>query len=86
MGSSAVTTGGLVYVGNDTSKFYALSANDLSKITSYTTGADASYYFISSSPAIGYNVDDDHNRWVFVTRRGPTGNGKLYAFKTVPEE
>ncbi|OFX16218.1 MAG: hypothetical protein A2Z18_02735 [Armatimonadetes bacterium RBG_16_58_9] len=82
-GSPAVTTGGLVYVGNDNSKLYQLSANDLSKITSYETGTGGDDYHISSSPAIGYNVDDNHNRWVFITRRGPDGDGKLYAFKTV---
>ena len=36
--------------------------------------------FICSSPALGYNVDAAHNRWVYITTR--SDGGKLYAFTT----
>ncbi len=81
VGSAAHTTNGLVYTGNDNSRFYVLDANTLAAIVpgGYFDSA-IGYGFICSSPAIGYNVDAAHNRWVFITTRA--GDGKLYAFKT----
>ena len=76
VGSAALTTGGIVYVGNDNGKVYALSALDMTKDASYTTSG-----IVCSSPAIAYNVDTDHNRWVYVTTR--EANGRLLAFRTI---
>ncbi|MHB1459394.1 MAG: hypothetical protein ACYC0V_20985, partial [Armatimonadota bacterium] len=83
VGSAAHTTGGIVYTGNDDGKFYALNSADLSSLVSggYYDGSIQTPGFICSSPAIGYNVDSQHNRWVFITTRAD--GGKLYAFKTV---
>ncbi len=86
VGSAAHTTGGVVYVGNDNGRFYALDADDLGPLFAQP-GDDDGYYdggiqnsgFICSSPAIGYRVDEDNNRWVFITTR--SDGGKLYAFK-----
>jgi hypothetical protein len=36
--------------------------------------------FVCSSPAIGYNIDENHDRWVFITTR--SDGGKLYGFRT----
>ncbi len=83
VGSAAHTAGGIVYTGNDDGHFYALAATDLAEIVPdgyYDTGIQYQD-FVCSSPAIGYNVDANHNRWVFVTTR--SDGGKLYAFKTV---
>jgi outer membrane protein assembly factor BamB len=84
VGSAGHTTGGIVYTGNDNGRFYALDAADLHSLVNQQDGEG--YYdtespgFICSSPAIGYNVDANHNRWVFITTRAD--GGKLYAFKT----
>lgn len=81
VGSAAHTTGEVVYTGNDNGTFYALNAGDLSQITADTTYLNSGMIsMICSSPAIGYNVDASHNRWVFVTTRAD--GGKLEAFKT----
>jgi hypothetical protein len=82
VGSAAHTTGGIVYTGNDDGKFYALNADDLTSIVpgGFYDGTIQNPDFICSSPAIGYNVDGNNNRWVFVTTR--SDGGKLYAFKT----
>ena len=71
-----------MYTGNDNGHFYALAASDLSAIVPdgyYDTNIQEPG-FICSSPAIGYNVDANHNRWVFITTRAD--GGKLYAFKS----
>lgn len=49
--------------------------SDLSVSAEFVSGS-----IICSSPAIVYNLDTNHNRWVYVTNRG--GNGYLLAFKT----
>jgi len=66
-----------VYTGNDNGMFYALKAYDLSLIVADSTYLDSG--IICSSPAIGYNVDTNQNRWVFVTTRAD--GGKLEAFQ-----
>ncbi len=83
VGSAAHTTGGIVYTGNDDGHFYALDANRLSAIVSggYYDDTIQSPGFISSSPAIGYNIDSNHDMWVFITTK--SDGGKLNAFKTV---
>lgn len=82
VGSAAHTTGGLVYTGNDNGYFYAPDANSLQEIVpgGYYDNTISQPGFICSSPAIGYNVDANHSRWVFITTRGD--GGKLYAFKS----
>ena len=76
---------GLVYVGNDDGTFRVLSTENLSQVVAYNAGTG----FICSSPAIAYNVDANHNRWVYVTTRAEPGtepgipHGKMLAFKTV---
>lgn len=69
-------------VGCDDGRFYALDADDLTELVAggYYDGGIQYPSFICSSPAIAYNVDQDHNRWVFITTR--SDGGKLYAFKT----
>ncbi len=83
VGSAAHTTGGIIYTGNDNGHLYALDANDLHSIVSggYYDETIQDSGFICSSPAISYNVDTSHNRWVFITTRAD--GGKLYGFKTV---
>ncbi|MBI2842162.1 MAG: PQQ-binding-like beta-propeller repeat protein, partial [Armatimonadetes bacterium] len=92
VGSAAHTTGGIIYTGNDSGRFYALDAHDLHSVFSQEEnpyGRLDGYYdvniaarsYICSSPAIAYNVDANHNRWVFITTR--SDGGKLYAFKIV---
>lgn len=83
VGSAAHITSGIIYTGNDNGRFYALDANDLNAIVSggYYDDTIQDPGFICSSPVIGYNVDANHNRWVFITTRAD--GGKLYAFKTI---
>jgi len=78
VGSAALAQNRTAYVGNDNGRVYALSATDLSQLTTYT--ADAGRGFICSGPAVAYNVDVQHNRWVYVVSRAY--GGKLLAFKT----
>ena len=82
VGSAAHTMGNIVYTGNDNGRFYALDAGDLHTLVpdGYYDDTIQNQGFICSSPAIGYNVDAYHNRWVFITTR--SDGGKLYAFKT----
>ena len=78
VGSAALCSAGLAYVGNDNGNFYALRRSNVSQVVNtYATGA-----FVCSSPAISYAAEAGA-RWVYVVRRG----GKLLAFRTrVPIE
>ncbi|OFX14565.1 MAG: hypothetical protein A2Z18_00570 [Armatimonadetes bacterium RBG_16_58_9] len=84
VGSAAVSTGGIVYVGNDDGNFYALSASNLEEIATFDDYEDPWGFTnkFCSSPAIAFNVDASHNRWVYVTTRAD--HGRLLAFKTIP--
>jgi hypothetical protein len=65
LSSGAITSAGLVYVGNNDYNLYKFVRPDLSGESSYpTTG------YVTSSPAISYAVDSQRNRWMFVTSRG----------------
>ena len=71
----------LVYVGNDTGRFYALRQTTLSPpVASHPTAG-----YICSSPAISYAAEPNA-RWVYVVSRGDNGRGDgkgtLYAFRT----
>lgn len=83
VGSAAHTTGGIIYTGNDSGRFFALDAGSMTELVAggYYDDTVSSTGFICSSPAIAYNVDSNHNRWVFVTTR--SDGGRLYAFKSV---
>ena len=74
IGSAGLTTAGQIYIGNDCGIFGCIWQRDMSEAGEYNTGG-----IVCSSPAIGYNVDTAHNRWVYVTTRN--GNGQLLAFK-----
>ncbi|MBI2843605.1 MAG: PQQ-binding-like beta-propeller repeat protein [Armatimonadetes bacterium] len=81
VGSAALASNGLAYVGNDDGKLYALNTHNINGILSQEaayTGYQNSG-FICSSPAISYNVTGN-DRWVFVTTRAD--GGKLLAFRT----
>jgi outer membrane protein assembly factor BamB len=79
VGSAAVTYGHL-YVGNDNGILYMLSTSDLSEVFSYDDYYDPNFDSkMCSSPAVSYNVDQAHNRWVFITTRAD--GGRLLAFK-----
>lgn len=80
VGSAALSTTGVAYVGNDNGCLYALSTTDLSKITSYAPFQVSLDDVVCSSPAIGYNADAGGSRWVYVVSRA--GGGTLWAFKT----
>ena len=95
VGSAAVTSGGLVFVGNDNHRLYVLDA------LVYEENSSESQWkkmqppkdlegVVCSSPALSTNVDGAGQLWLFVTSRkeftpGEEDYGTLWAF-TVHEE
>ncbi|MEN6370902.1 MAG: PQQ-binding-like beta-propeller repeat protein [Armatimonadota bacterium] len=82
LSSAAITSAGMVYVGNINGTLYKFNRPDLSGMGTFpTTG------IVTSSPAISYAVDAQNNRWIFITTRGDNnrgdGKGTLFAFKQV---
>jgi parallel beta-helix repeat protein len=90
VGSAALVSGGAAVVGNDNGNVYILDSDRIAYYPDYfsywlatigqqTIGERSTGEFVCSSPAVSYNVDTEHNMWVFVTSR--QNGGRLWAFK-----
>ena len=84
VGSAAVTSGGLVFVGNDNHRLYVLDA-EVSRSGQVEEDAPPRNLegVVCSSPALSTNVDGTGQLWLFVTSR--YNGGTFWAF-TVHEE
>ena len=79
VGSAAVTSGGLVFVGNDNGFLYVLDAEvtDPDKWKK-KEDPDNLYGVVCCSPALSTNVDGTGQLWLFITSR--YNGGTLWAF------
>jgi outer membrane protein assembly factor BamB len=73
LSSVALTSAGLIFVGNDNYALYALRSLDLGHLTSVGTGGE-----VRSSPAVSYACQPGY-RWIFVTTKA--SGGLLLAFR-----
>lgn len=71
VGSAALCSGGLAFVGNDNGNFYARRQSSLGTSLAAYTQANG---VICSSPAISY-VAQSNYRWVYILSRGDKGRG-----------
>ena len=61
---------------------YSVSWNDTRQLVAADQYGTLGNGFICSSPAIGYNVDGERSRWIYVVSR--EGTGTLYAYQVAP--
>lgn len=73
LSSVALTSAGVMFVGNDNYAFYPLRSLDLGHLTSVGTGGE-----VRSSPAVSYACQPGY-RWIFVTTKAY--GGLLLAFR-----
>jgi len=76
VGSSALCTANVLFIGNDNGYFSAVQQSDLlTPLANYYTGG-----VVCSSPAISYAAELEY-RWIYVLSRGTNGEGVLLAFR-----